>query len=769
MRAPVEPDPAGAASVAELCGRLAALRRWAGAPSYAEIARRVAAARRARGVPETPGRVTVYDCFRPDRTRVDVELLVDIAVALGADGQRWRQAHRAALGGGPPVNVVVGRPDEQPDFVGRSAELARLVGGAGATVITGMPGVGKTRLALLAARRSAAELVVRVDLRGFDAALPPAEPAAALDAVLRALGVPGAEVPPDPQRRGQLYRRLLSERGAVLVLDDAAGREQVEPLLPGGATRVLITSRRGIAGLDALALAPFHHGDSLALLAAAAPERVAAEGEDALRIAALCGHLPLELAVAAAGLAQRPDWSLDDHAHRLAALPRGESPALHASYRALGLAEQAVFRAVVLHPGRTITPAAAAALAGRADVSAELARLADEHLLLPGYRFHDLVREHALRRAVDEDPLSGRRAAVARLLDHYADALADAEPGWTAAELPNLVAAALHAAEHGYPDHLDRLSEGLAPYLDATARHDEAAQVHGHAARLADPAARCRGLGRLARVHEQLGSFAEALALHRDALAIAERIGDRPEEAALLSGMGNNLRQLGRYTDAHAAYTRSLAVAERAGDVRGIGRATGNLADLCRIRGHYTEAEAHGRRALAAFTELGETRLAGVLHSNLGVLANQRGRPDLAVEHLDTALECHRLTLDRATEARSTVALGTALRLLGRPHEALARQRAGLALARENGVPDSVATALTAIGSTLHALGRTAEAAEHHREALAVAEAIGDREAQAEAHAGLGELGAADHRARAAALAGELGDRALIERVAALR
>lgn len=77
------------------------MRAGAGNPSYADLARRIEQARSARGLPAGEcrlSRVTVYDCFRLGRHRLDVELVVEIVTALGvsrADGQRWRSTYGA--------------------------------------------------------------------------------------------------------------------------------------------------------------------------------------------------------------------------------------------------------------------------------------------------------------------------------------------------------------------------------------------------------------------------------------------------------------------------------------------------------------------------------------------------------------------------------------------------------------------------------------------------------------------------------------------------
>jgi hypothetical protein len=72
-----------------------------------------------------------------------------------------------------------------------------------------------------------------VNLRGYDPGqLVPA--ADALAGFLRALGVPGPDIPPEPDERAARYRSLLAGRRMLVVLDNAGSVEQVRLLLPGG-------------------------------------------------------------------------------------------------------------------------------------------------------------------------------------------------------------------------------------------------------------------------------------------------------------------------------------------------------------------------------------------------------------------------------------------------------------------------------------------------------------------------------------------------------
>jgi predicted ATPase len=163
------------------------------------------------------------------------------------------------------------------DFTGRAAELAwtsELVSagnapGAGvAGLITGSGGMGKTTLVIRAAH------VLRPDFPGgvffldlFGMSPRPASAADALRLLLRALGVADEQIPEDVPGRASVYRSLLRDRHALVVLDNAGSEEQVRPLLPGdGASRTLITARRPLAGLEGvrrLVLGPLSPPDDL--------------------------------------------------------------------------------------------------------------------------------------------------------------------------------------------------------------------------------------------------------------------------------------------------------------------------------------------------------------------------------------------------------------------------------------------------------------------------------------------------------------------------
>lgn len=824
------PEPGGARTADELGARLRALRGWAGV-SYHEIHRRVIASRRRRGISELPAYNTVYRCLQPNRSRLDVELVVDIASALLDDESHaasWRQAHQVVAGRAADAGIVTvmdSIPVDQNTFTGRANEVERLLAArrAGTTqfVIGGMAGVGKTQLArylahrlLEAGRRTALQL--SVDLRGFDPDRPPADPAAVLEGFLRRLGVPGSQLHClDLAGRVRRFRQEMAERQAIVLLDNAASEDQVQPLLASTPDCItLVTSRYQLGGLPrvkSLTLDVFSPEESLDLLRGiTGRDAIAAEPATALRIAELVGHLPLALAVVAGRITDSPGWSLKDHLERLTGhrerlrLEDSVEPALALSYEALPPERRRLLRLLALHPGRDLDAYAAAAVSGqsREAVLRDLAELVRASLVQTGspgrYVLHDLVRVFASDRSRDEDRGPARRDALTRLFDHYRWATSQAgygyapqqrnqlrleDPGlecppvstreeakaWFDAERANLVAVVRAATSQGRPGPVTDISTLAHYYLDATGYFREAEVMHESALACAvDDTALSRAHNNLGCIYWRLGRYADGRDCYQNALVLTRKIGNRLGTGKCLGNVALGHFRLGRYQDAIDCFRQALAIFEQEKQelMSSASTTRGGLGwGLLRL-GRTPEALSEFERSLQIARRLGDNTFEEAYAlANVGMAYERLGRPDQAAEYGEAALALSRKLEFRTEESDILNLLGRLRLAAGDPGAAVKLQQEALDLAIDIGGRAITVEVRNDLGVSLRVDGRLSGAQVEHRLALAAAEPLEDQYEIARACRGLSEVlvlqgaegEARSYRERASALFVDLG------------
>ncbi|MEU9921413.1 BTAD domain-containing putative transcriptional regulator [Streptomyces griseoluteus] len=339
-----------------------------------------------------------------------------LADRMGLDpSEKLRRLHEevsrppTAVRSAPPLEAAHPVPAELPpdlgDFEGREAVLDRIrqhvAAPSGQSApriawVTGMPGVGKSAVAVRAAHRVKDHFPngqLYADLAGTRE---PAEPARVLLSFLTALGLPRVQIPDDVEERGKLWRTASAGRRLLVMLDDAASAEQVEPLLPGsGSCAVLVTSRsHGLAGAALVSVEPMEPADGLGLLTnVLGTGTITRDRASAKRLVELCGGLPLALRAVAARASATGGRSLRSLADRLAApetllstlrfggLDVSRSYALERGR--LADSEWSALRLLSQLPERTFTARQVAEAFGCNDSTAEqlLIRLAGNHLI----------------------------------------------------------------------------------------------------------------------------------------------------------------------------------------------------------------------------------------------------------------------------------------------------------------------------------------------------------------------------------------------------
>jgi tetratricopeptide (TPR) repeat protein len=652
-------------------------------------------------------------------------------------------------------------------------------------VVHGPPGVGKTALALNAAHEvkdAYPDGQIYLDLHGDKAA--PRSSADALGHMLRSLHVAREDMPDSVDGRSAMFRTLTADQRLLILLDNAHGTDQVEPLLPTGAgCSVLVTSRRVLSLNSATQRepVPVHLPDdqnALAVLAHyAGQERIAAEMEAAMDIVRFCGNLPLALRLVGCKLRQRSGSSLvrmrallEDERSRLDHLKfenRSLAACLVFSFQGLTPATRSSFAMLASLPAGRLTDWHFARLAATrgAGLAAgdELVEVAMMETLdgeegggtESGYRMHDLIRVFAARQ-YEELPPGERNALEERLVRAYRDAVvhwaaqrapelrAEVDPErvrdlrdspttaaeWVAAEQDRLLWAIDRARNLGLSTVAAEIGEALSYFLDDITLAPNSADWIFH-------------------VPEETRSRVLA-GLRRARASAALTAGDPDRVLSLLDSDGDDLDPDGDDAADGSVRARDTVLVARAHSVKGdyrtaLGhmtaavdrfRATGDswhtlgslelLGELQRWRGKPELAEQSQREALRIAERTGDLRAQARLRRTLAETLGYLRRPAEAAPLLEAARDDFRLLGDRRWEGATEYALGKIYRLLGERQKALDCYSRAEGLFGPMGERLWLGRVHNARIRVLAGLGRIDDAAATAREAIALFEQLGN-------------------------------------------
>ena len=750
---------------------------------------------------------SVSDLERGINRTARKDTAVLLAGALGLSGEVAESFVAAARGRGPAADVAAARkgaaagtfaaaatrglPRDVASFTGRRAELARLMeaidasaaeaGVVGIHAIDGMAGIGKTTLAVHAAHRLAEAFPdgqLFLPLHAHTRGQRPVDPAHALASLLLIIGVPAAQIPLGLEARAARWRDHVAGKKILLLLDDAAGHDQIRPLLPGtGSSLVLVTSRRRLAALDAevLTLDTLSPGEAAALLVRLAARPGMSAGDVAVReVTRLCGYLPLAIGMLASQLRHHPAWTAEGMVTELAQA-RDRLALMHAENVSVGAAldlscqdltpqQQRLFRYLGLIPGPDFDACAAAALDATSPDTArrDLDELYDQHLLAepaPGrYQLHDLLREHARALAAAGNPAESD-AAAGRLLDYYLHTAlaagrhfprrvgADRRPpgsrgaqapdlstlaqaaAWLEAERANLHAAADYAATRGCNRHAIAIPAAISSFLAVRGHWDQSAAIqHGAlaAARQAgDRAGEAEALAELGGVQQLRGEYPAAAVSLARALALFRDLGDRPGEAHALNQLGFVHVLTGDYPAAAASQQQALALARSASDRHGEAAALNHLGLVQQLTGNYPAAAASQQQALALFDDLGNLLGQAYACNDLGLLQQDTGDYAAAANNHQQALALFDDLGNLLGQAEALNRLGELSLRTSAPGQARDQHTRALAIARDISAAPEEARALEGIANTYLREGNSGQATADLLQALTIYQRLG--------------------------------------------
>jgi non-specific serine/threonine protein kinase len=632
----------------------------------------------------------VQDLERGVRAVPHVDTVRRLGEALGlpeedrASLQVARRRHGPAVGGGAQPRLIL--PLQLASFVGRKHELAQLLdllANSRLVTLTGSGGIGKTRLAVEAARHLA-DTVVLVELGAL------ADPVLVPQAVAAATSVHQAGARPIVD----VLIDWLGDRSLLIVLDtcehlvDACAELCQTLLLRCPRLRILATSRQPL-GIDGevvsrvLPLAvPLSEDLSTSEAAALFIERAVAVQpdftvsiENAPPIAEICRRLdgiPLAIELAAVWVTalsvNEIASRLDDRFRLLArgsrtALPRHQTlrGALDWSYDLLSDAERLVFRRLAVFEGGWTADAAEHMCTGSLILREEalnlLAALLDKSLVLAEtrvrparYRMLDTTRQYALDLLTGSDELESIRTrhmnyflALARQGQH--ELLGPEQLHWLRCldvELDNLRAALHCAVERGDSDTEIEMTASLweywwtRGYLSEGRRIIEDALGRAVAMRSRTQAKATHGAAMLAALQGDLAvagpRFAESVALLRE-------VGEVDGLVRPLSDLGLFLAFGGDLVRGKALVGEALDLGRRAKDEWSLGYALFANGHVQLVQGQYAIAEHSCEEEIEVCLRVGDRRALGHARVQLAIAVRRRGQHEramaLALEGLD--------------------------------------------------------------------------------------------------------------------------------------
>ncbi|MBM2623741.1 winged helix-turn-helix domain-containing protein [Actinoplanes sp. LDG1-06] len=560
----------------------------------------------------------------------DPELLGlrDRAVVASVDTR-----HRADAVRLPPAAEFIGRDDVVSEVEAALAEIAAGRPGPACVGVHGMPGAGKSALALRIAHRAVTAFPdgrVIVDMRSPTGG--PRSRSEAFAAFLRGTGVTG-HLPTDDEELASAVRGLLERERILVVLDNVTSEGQVQPFLPATpGSAVVVTSRApltGIAGPASVRLGVLEPGPAARLFAATAgAEAVYDRSDEVSEVAALCGNLPIALLAAGRRVASEPGGDLTAYTAMLRSPEsRWDQLRIHeldvravllSGYAAATEPVRRAFRWLSQLPAGGFPPSVVAAVLDidPAEAATVVHGLVDAQLLetlgtgrSARFRYHELLSVLARELLSTQDEPVAARTAFDRVWTVYLDlcrhadhllspgrsfwagpgagkraaAIVGEEPlAWFAAERQSLIqlVGALFEAELWRPGW--QLAESLGSYLEAVAAWGdwEATQqlAMDAAARLGDPVPRAVSLASLGDLAWQRRRYPEAEESYRRAAEIAEQSGLAQPLSRALVGLADLRLADGDHARARVLAERALSVSDTAGDLWGSCNALRSLA-----------------------------------------------------------------------------------------------------------------------------------------------------------------------------------------------
>ena len=554
------------------------------------------------------------------------------------------------------------------DLIGRDDVLShlkeRLCTGknVGLTALKGLPGVGKTTLAVALAHDG------DVQAHFHDGILwaglgPHPNVLGQLSRWGTLLGTPSIAAARlnSIEAWTQIIRAAIGTHRMLLVVDDAWQIEEALAFRVGGPNSAYLVTTRfpqialQFAGEGAVMVRELSGDHSFTLLKRLAPETVASDPEAAYALVRTSGGLPLALNLMGKYLRTQEHGAqprrmraamerLRDAEQRLhlsepqallersvtlsAHMPLSLQAVINVSDQQVDEQARAALRRLSVFPAKPNTFSEAAALAVCQVPVEVLDTLSDAGLMESAgsgrYTLHQTISDYAGVKLVDTTPFE-------RLASYCADYVVAHVKDYEALEQESsTIFAALEAASrHERQADLVRCITAFAWFLQARGLYSQAetylTQAERAARLLQDSAGLATALLHLGRIRFNQSDYDQAEATLREGLIFARQSGDRERTCQILNWLGAVPRYRGAYQQAEAFHREGLALARELGDLVQTSALLMGVGTDAWEQGHYDEAEACLQEGLALARQAGDRERLCETLVNCGTVAYTRG------------------------------------------------------------------------------------------------------------------------------------------------